>query len=236
MRQALGAVPAPRLWTCPAAAMSSKHKKQGKKKDSGGISKNQQKRLKQFQQSIETQNTLFNNYFIAQYGAERWERLAKALQKKPQYVAMINKRADMAFTHRLLGIDTGRSVPFLPELFHNSIYIHNRDIGKEIVEEEGKTVGIKEEVESGNESDSDVEDSPPAATTTTSTSSTMMNTTDIDDDEEDLTTMLWPAPSGNMDSNGLCVYYPLDAASLFPVLQLQQQSHHKVTQIYKEIA
>lgn len=50
-------------------------------------------------------------------------------------------------------------------------------------------------------------------------------------DEDEITNdTLWPTPGAttSLDSRGLCVYYPFDAASLLPVLLLDIQPQHRV--------
>eukprot|EP01039_Chlorochromonas_danica_P005171 gene5173-5691_t len=240
---------------------------------SGGpeISKNKQKKLKQIQLAIETQNKLFHGYFIRQYGDIRWEKLSASLKKKAQYVAMINRRADWGFTQRLLGIDSQRTLPYLPELFGHRIYGHNTKLavvgitgnsnnsseGEEVADHDGVSsksplpvVSTGEEEAAGggggggvvdeevvnedddDNNDSDIEVSPPSSAHVekkdSDSTAAAVEAEAEGEGEVDFSEVFWPAPGSNLDNQGLAVYYPLDAASLLPVLLLDVQPHHRV--------
>jgi 16S rRNA C967 or C1407 C5-methylase (RsmB/RsmF family) len=190
-----------------ASKRASKHQKLKKEP---AVSKNKQKKIKQLQTAVDTQNQLFNSYFTTQYSKERWERLSVALLGRPKYVAMLNKYANREFARRLLSIDTQQTIPFLPELFNNMIYTHARNdisTNSHIVPNE---IGTFEVDSDGDEAELE------------------LTSKNSDAHDDDVKHTLWPSPSHHPDANGLSAYYPLDAASLFPVMLLDLQPGHHV--------
>jgi len=187
------------------------------------MSKNALKRITKANLALETQSNLFSNFYSPQFGLERWNVLVESLRKPIKHVAMVNKYANFGFASQLLHIQTGQTVPYLQPYFNN-VYIHKSHI---------------------QPSNTQSPDQPISSTCSQSINDTVQHNDNNDNgnqqqpnlqlDEEDLGTssgsQVWPAPglSTSLDpDSGLCCYYPLDVASLFPVLLLDVQPNHHV--------
>lgn len=240
------------------------------------ISKNALKKIAKANLAMETQLSLFTNFYSPQFGMERWGLLVESLKRPVKYVAMINKYVDRGFASHLLGIQNGSTIPYLSK-FMNNIYIHkaHAPVAEEVpltvfhaVSKEATKLDhdaspmatSQSEKEAADECTRNIE--PPNneqhekqhgkmkhsthANTTNATSkgtaqskaTTTTTTTNVLDDEDfehPTTTTVdyqaWPAPglATSLDPiSGLCCYYPLDVASLFPVLLLDVHPYHHV--------
>lgn len=87
------------------------------------MSKNALKKIAKAHLAMETQYSLFNNFYSPQFSVERWSLLVESLKKPVKHVAMMNKYVDRGFASQLLGIKHGSTVPYLSK-FMNNIYIH----------------------------------------------------------------------------------------------------------------
>lgn len=146
-------------------------------------SKKSLKKLAKAQAAIQTQQTLFNRFYISFYNESRWFSpggLLESLTKPVKHVALLNKFVDKDFALTLLGanspqeitVKTPISEPFLPDFLSN-VYA-------------------------------------------------------LTSESQHLS---WPAPGATTSLcplTGLCCYYPLDVASLFPVKFLLISPHHCV--------
>lgn len=197
-------------------------RKQQKQQQQSSISKKSLKRIQQQYLAITSQLSIFHNCYEAQYGNERWNNhLFPSLIQSTKHVALLNKYiTDMSFAQQLLKINTGETLPYLSHFFDN-IFIHRSDISSSIV------------------SSGDVENAKAAETFPTNTTAFQANketaeeitTYEADDGSKAPSTHRWPTPgiSSSLDpSSGLCCYYPLDAASLFPVLLLDVKPQHRI--------
>lgn len=231
-----------------AVRAMSKHNK-------GGVSKKQQKKRDQFESAFRTQLQLFNSYYVQYFGEERWVSLLEALQRPTQHVALLNRFTDPTFSRQLIGADTSSasasspseseaqiplSVPFF------SAYLQ----GVTVFQLNGPSVAIESEA---NRIDDGVDGNIPIPLPTTtadvvsppapgpqrkSISSQKQKKANSTQAASKLGhTVLppgakaWPSPgtaTSLCPTTNLCCYYPLDAASLFPVEALQLQPNHHV--------
>jgi 16S rRNA C967 or C1407 C5-methylase (RsmB/RsmF family) len=207
----------------------------------GLSSKNAMKKVIQIQSAIQSQIMIFNRYYIEQYGEERWERLMVALQKPVKYVALLNKFAHRDFALQLLeaaavpssSVSSGgdgcrdekemKTVPYLPEYF-DDVFIHRRNITTHSSLSSSTTAGTD-----GNA----VGDTAPSTVDRNTGKSNQQKGEDQEEEEDIPSSQLWPAPgaSSSLDPQGLCCYYPLDAASLLPVMVLDVQPGHRIADL-----
>lgn len=182
-------------------------RKQQKQKQQSAQSKKSVKKIQQQYLAIKSQLQMFHNCYIAQYGEERWNtQLFPGLIQPTKHVALMNKYvSDPTFAQALLKVNTGESLPYLSHYFDN-VYIHSSDVTNA----------------SSNEINPQSSDKP--------------SSDDILDDDNEASSKSpsnhrWPTPgiSSSLDpASGLCCYYPLDAASLFPVLLLEAKPQHRI--------
>lgn len=136
-------------------------------------SKSAQKRLAKEQDAMRKANEAFCEFYRPIIGDAFWDEVIKAMQRPVKYCALGNKWSDKNKLIKLLGIESGDTVSYLPHYF-NDVYVRK-----------GSSPSAQEK---------------------------------------------WPAPSleTSLDAQGLCCYYPLDAASLLPVALLKLQGQHRV--------
>lgn len=160
-------------------------------------SKKAEKRQQKEEAAKRASAQLFNNFYQQQYGEQRWSDLLVALQAPVRHCALLNKYADKEFAEKLLGIDIGATVSYLPEYIAQA-YVRTNEV-------------------------------PPDTERVCPADNKSME--DIDVEEVEFSgDARWPAPghTSSLDCNGKCCYYPLDAASLFPVKLLDIQPYHRV--------
>eukprot|EP01031_Cornospumella_fuschlensis_P034198 gene34198-41396_t len=179
------------------------YEKMPPKKSSGNnMSKNQQKKIAQVYRTIYMQNKLFNNYFKAQYGAERWASLSAALQKPYTHVALMNPFADRRFVEELLSVPEGKVELFFPELFGDKVYVRKASDavgdakGEERLDDNGALVSNSKKVDEE----------------------------DIDEEDKHAPSLFPPPSQHRAPPHDLYPYYPLDGASLLPPLFLLPNS------------
>ena len=178
-------------------------------------SKNQLKKIEKASLLLEKQIKAFDDYYGQQYGVQRWqERLKPALLQGGKHVALVNpyvkNRKDL---EQVLGIDSTdsndkmRTVPYLSSYIPN-VYI--RQCHLDAIEE---PAAVEADLKSLSLSISEKLPSFDA---------------DGNTDDQGESTDQWPSPTTCLDENGLAPYYPMDAASLIPVMLLQLEPHHTV--------
>ena len=184
----------------------------GKKKE---ISKNAEKRHEKEELAKRVSRELFSKFYVQQYGLARWESLLFALTKPVRYCALMMRWTDAGFAHSLLGVGVG-SYPLIPEVFPN---VFVKLISTDIIPSSAGGEDFGEVDVLKHEHDCEILGSSDTASKESSSVSTSVD--------------MWPHPGApsSLDSNGLCCYYPLDAASLFPVKILSVQLNDRVFDI-----
>jgi 16S rRNA C967 or C1407 C5-methylase (RsmB/RsmF family) len=184
---------------------------QAAEKSKMGKSKKSEKRKEKEENAKRATLLLFSKYYMSQYGAERWQSLFDSLRKPVRYCALINRWANREFTERLLGIDTGECIQLLEDYLYAYVKITPQLQLKQIGEEQGGEMDDheRERTEESIISQRELlfdEDG------------------EVNDDifNENVFTHRWPAPGipSSLDENDRCCYYPLDGASLLPVIAL----------------
>jgi 16S rRNA C967 or C1407 C5-methylase (RsmB/RsmF family) len=202
-----------------------------KSKKGNNLSRNQQKKIEKATLALQQQNLLFDRYYADHYGEDRWyHRLKPALGRKGKHVALVNRRAEFEICKKVLDIivddlhtapsNPVSSVSYLPTYFPN-VYIRSSNYTPQ---GDGHIGSGSIEVPSKPLIDPllDEEGEKQVLTTKTWDETLGHDTTSIH--------LPWPSPSlsSSLDNNGLCVYYPLDYASLIPVLLMNIQTHDHV--------
>ena len=90
-------------------------------------SKKAEKRQQKEEAAKRASAQLFNNFYQQQYGEERWNDLLIALQAPVRHCALLNKYADKEFAGKLLGIDIGATVPYIPEYLAQA-YVRTNEV------------------------------------------------------------------------------------------------------------
>lgn len=165
------------------------------------VSKKAEKRRDKEELAKKASLELFSNYYRPQYGIERWSELLASLQQPVQHCAFVNKYADQQFAKKLIGISTGQTIPFLSDFISNAyVHFHHDDLASIQVELDAEGEAIIEELDVPESVDSLCDGAR------------------------------WPRPGipSSLDPQGLCCYYPMDAASLLPVMVLNIQPSSRV--------
>jgi 16S rRNA C967 or C1407 C5-methylase (RsmB/RsmF family) len=138
----------------------------------------------------------FMEFYERCYGSTRWESLLIALKKPMRSIALMNKFAVREDCNRLLGIERNECSQFLSNYPYGYRPRHDQHLD---LREEDRVQGIGEPIEFEEKKE---------------------KVTDISLMKKEL--YPWPSPSlsSSLDRNNLYCYYPLDGASIFPVLAL----------------
>lgn len=228
---------ASQVYRCsPLIAVLPFNKFQQMRAKSKVISKKQQKKRDQFENAYRTQLDLFHHYYVSYFGEERLPRLIDSLRKPTKYVALMNKFTDPAFSQALVGVGTSTTAPFHTEFFSGIIAYQHIDSESLTPKESVADVGDSAPPVPTEEATKPLtphqlkmqqrlaaKAGPPQSKNATKAKSSASKGSS---DEQQ-----WPAPgaaSSLCPVTGLCCYYPLDAASLFPVEALDIQPHHHV--------
>jgi 16S rRNA C967 or C1407 C5-methylase (RsmB/RsmF family) len=192
-------------------------KKQKQKAAQSSVSKKGLKKILQQYQAIDSQLRQFHRHYEAQFTPERWhQQLLPSLIQPTKYVAMINKYIEgKEFMENLLKIHQHQSVPFLCSYFDN-VVIHRSDASSKILGDSVSAVPENISTQDSSVANVSVQEKE--------------SLEDLDADEKH-STKHWPTPglTSSLDPiTGLCCYYPLDAASLFPVLLLEVHPSHSI--------
>jgi 16S rRNA C967 or C1407 C5-methylase (RsmB/RsmF family) len=182
-------------------------KKTGKKIASS-LSNKALKKFQQQQNTIDSQLKQFHHCYESQFTKERWEqKLFPALIQPTNYVGLTNNYVqDRQFLNNLLQITQKQTIPYLSNYFDN-VYIHTSD-----APEARLTDTLDNNTEQVNNQTASV-----------------AGDEEIETDEH--STRHWPSPGvpSSLDPiTNLCCYYPLDAASLFPILLMDLRPSHSI--------
>lgn len=164
------------------------------------VSKSSEKRQRKEELRRQAVETAFASFYEAQFGRERWERLLPALQRPVRHCALINMHAEESVARRVLGLGGDPAeVDWMPGLAPLRVVARR----------------LSESCPLGDEGTEDGPDLPPLDDETAPPTTTTPSISGRDESG-------FPAPGRpeNLDGSGLCCYYPLDAASLFPVRAL----------------
>jgi hypothetical protein len=187
------------------------------RKGASGMSKNALKKKEQMERALKNQQELFRHYYASQFGDSRWSKLEESLKLPAKHVAMVNKYVNQEFARNLLRFDNVNGKAFYAEIFDPLIAcISSHDTPTADSVEAGSTVNavvMREEIAD------------------TKTVDILHQPQSISQSVSQSLNKPWPFPnslSSLCPETGLSVYYPLDAASLFPVRALAVESHHSV--------
>ena len=174
-------------------------------------SKNSEKRQRKEELRRQAVETAFSAFYEAQFGRERWALLLPALLRPVRHCALLNLHAEERAAARVLGLDAASSdIVAMPEFAPMRAVARRLDSESA---EEGLAEGAEEP------------DFPPLPDEVAEQSPEPLRPT-----ASPMVVSGFPAPGlpEHLDGQGLCCYYPMDAASLFPVRALALEAHHRV--------